>query len=226
MFITKAVLLAISVAIIILSVGCQEENLPSEKKSRIIAAENMKLKKELEQRDETIERLKKQHEEQIQQQKELLAECLKQKGTLEKQLQQNVKEQIDEVLANVIEENAKLRDQIKKLKAHIEKIEAELEARKIAPQPQISQMHIKWISECIMRIQTIKKGTTREELLRVFTTEGGWSTRLERTYVYKECPYIKVRVHFKAVDDDKFFENNKDIITDISKPYLEWMIAD
>jgi len=116
MSITKALLLAISVAIIILSVGCQEEKLPSEKKSRIIAAENMKLKKELEQRDKTIEKLNKQHEKQVQQQKELLAECLKQKGTLEKQLQQNVKEQIDEVLANVIEENAKLQEEIKKLK--------------------------------------------------------------------------------------------------------------
>jgi septal ring factor EnvC (AmiA/AmiB activator) len=116
MFITKVVLLAAGVAIIILSVGCQEEKLPSEKKSRIIAAENIQLKKELKQRDQEIEKLKKQHEKQVQQQQELLAEYKKQKEALEKQLQQNVKEQIEEVLANVIEENAKLREEIKKLK--------------------------------------------------------------------------------------------------------------
>jgi len=113
--IPKALFLAICVAIVTCA-GCQEENLPSDKMSRAVAAENIQLKKELKQRDEKIERLKKQYEKQIQQQKEQLAKCLKQKEALEKQLQKNVKDQVDDVLATVIDENAKLREEVKKLK--------------------------------------------------------------------------------------------------------------
>jgi hypothetical protein len=37
---------------------------------------------------------------------------------------------------------------------------------------------------------------TREDLLRVFITEGGLSTRTQQTYVLKVCPYIHVDVEF------------------------------
>ena len=42
-------------------------------------------------------------------------------------------------------------------------------------------------------------GMTRADLLKVFTTEGGLSTGLNRTYVYRECQYIKVDVDFEPV---------------------------
>jgi hypothetical protein len=51
------------------------------------------------------------------------------------------------------------------------------------------------------------------------------STRLWRKYVYKECQYIKVDVKFKAIDNDKAEEKPGDVITEISKPYLEWSIV-
>ena len=119
--IQKVFLLVIGVAIMS-SAGCQEQELPSEKKSRLIAAENIELKKQLEQRDGQIEQLKKQHEKQIQQQEDRLAKCLKRKETVEKQLREGVKEQVDDVLSAVVEENAKLREEIKNLKAEIEKL--------------------------------------------------------------------------------------------------------
>ncbi len=120
--ISKTVLLAAGVTIIMLSAGCQEEELQSDKKNRVIAAENIQLKKEIKKRDETIERLKKQHEKQTQQQKELLEKYIKQKEALEKQLLQGVENQMDEVLAAVIEENAKLQDEVKKLEAELDKL--------------------------------------------------------------------------------------------------------
>jgi hypothetical protein len=40
---------------------------------------------------------------------------------------------------------------------------------------------------------------TRKDLLVVFTTEGGLSTGLRRTYVSRDCPYFKVDVEFEAV---------------------------
>src|SRR3954471_2433706 len=56
-----------------------------------------------------------------------------------------------------------------------------------------------WITSVLKEIQTIRPGMTRTELLTVFTTEGGLSTGLARTYVYRGCPYIKVDVTFDPV---------------------------
>ncbi len=56
-----------------------------------------------------------------------------------------------------------------------------------------------FISKSIDEIHTIKVGMTRRELLAVFETEGGISTRTQRQYVYKKCEYIKVNVKFEPV---------------------------
>ncbi|MBN2455856.1 MAG: hypothetical protein JXB29_04865 [Sedimentisphaerales bacterium] len=85
--------------------------------------------------------------------------------------------------------------------------------------------HTEWVSECLRRSQSIKPGATRADLLELFTTEGGVCTRTNRRYVYKECPYIKVDVQFKPIDDGKKFRP-EDIITEISPPFLEWSILD
>lgn len=59
--------------------------------------------------------------------------------------------------------------------------------------------HIDWMKNSLLKIQTIQVGMTRRQLLEVFTTEGGFSIGLQRTYVFRECPYIKVDVGFTAV---------------------------
>jgi hypothetical protein len=83
-------------------------------------------------------------------------------------------------------------------------------------------------------METIKPGMTREDLLKVFRTEGGLSTGLRRTFVSRDCPYFKVDVEFKAVarpDRDNagfvtLVEDNRDVIVKVSKPYLQFTIAD
>ena len=83
-------------------------------------------------------------------------------------------------------------------------------------------------------MQSIKPGMTREALLKVFTTEGGLSTGLHRTYVYSECPYFKVDVQFQAIgrpdrDGDgrvTLIEDRHDIIVKISQPYLQFSTVD
>ncbi len=84
--------------------------------------------------------------------------------------------------------------------------------------------HRKWLTSVMMEIQTIKVGMTREQLLKVFITEGGLSTYTWRTYVHRDCRYIKVNVNFNTINKNK--ESPKDIITKISKPYLQWSISD
>src|SRR5690242_755070 len=95
-------------------------------------------------------------------------------------------------------------------------------------------LHVEWVAESLQRMQTVKPGMTRADLLKVFTTEGGISTRLSRTYVYRECPYFKVDVEFEAVgmparDADgrvTLIESGHDIIKKISRPYLEFSEMD
>ena len=75
---------------------------------------------------------------------------------------------------------------------------------------------------------------TRSELLKVFTTEGGLSTGLHRTYISRDRPYFKVTVDFEAIgrpsrDKDgrvTVVEDSRDIIVSVSPPYLQFAIAD
>jgi hypothetical protein len=99
---------------------------------------------------------------------------------------------------------------------------------------QSTQDHVAWVAQALKRMQTIKPGMTRQTLLRVFTTEGGLSTGLQRTFVSRDCPYFKVDVEFRAVgrpsrDGNErvtMVEDSQDIILKISRPYLQFTIAD
>ncbi|MCX6908327.1 MAG: hypothetical protein NTY01_09815 [Verrucomicrobia bacterium] len=83
------------------------------------------------------------------------------------------------------------------------------------------------IGVILRECEKIKPGMTRADLLKVFTTEGGLSTPEARTYVSRRCHFIKVRVNFSLTDpnqkkdilDD---ERTTDVITNISKPFLQW----
>jgi len=83
-------------------------------------------------------------------------------------------------------------------------------------------------------MQTVKVGMTRADLLKVFTTEGGISTGLTRTYVYRKCQLIKVDVEFEPVGRPErdaegrgtLIEVDEDVIKKVSKPYLDWGVTD
>jgi len=106
-----------------------------------------------------------------------------------------------------------------------------------SPRPsqlQSSQDHVTWVAQTLQRMQTIRPGMARGDLLKVFTMEGGLSTGLQRTFVSRECPYFKVDVEFQAVgrpdrDEDgrvTMVEDSRDIILKISQPYLQFSIKD
>jgi len=86
----------------------------------------------------------------------------------------------------------------------------------------------KQMSDILTEWKKITPGTTRTELLKVFTTEGGLSTAKHRTFVHRHCPYIKVDVDFTLSDSKQSAvdERPTDTVSKISKPYLEWSIAD
>ena len=88
--------------------------------------------------------------------------------------------------------------------------------------------HSEWVARSLTEIEKIKVGMTRQDLLKLFTVEGGISTRTSRRYVFRECPYIKVDVGFEPVGSpqDKLRGHVEDKIISISKPYLERSVID
>jgi hypothetical protein len=103
-----------------------------------------------------------------------------------------------------------------------------------AKQERCSQDHQAWVTYALEKMETFKPGMTREELLKVFTTEGGLSTGLNRRFVSRDSPYFKVDVEFKAVgrldrDSDgrvTLEEGPRDIIAKISQPFLQFSITE
>ena len=101
-------------------------------------------------------------------------------------------------------------------------------------QTESSPSHTAWVADVLKRMQTVKVGMTRSELLTVFTTEGGISTDLQRTFVSRDCPYFKVDVEFEAVGRPSrdsqgrvtLVEGSRDTIIRISRPYLQFSVLD
>lgn len=91
-----------------------------------------------------------------------------------------------------------------------------------------SEDHVSWVARSLLEMQSIRQGSTREELLKVFVGEGGVFNRLMRRYAYRDCPYFKVDVEFGAADspDEQLKEHPQDKVTRISNPFLEWPVAD
>lgn len=101
------------------------------------------------------------------------------------------------------------------------------------PRTPEQQAHIEWVVATLRRIEEVKPGMTRRQLLEVFTEEGGISSRLQRTYVSRECPLFKVDVKFEAAGSSardsegrvSMVESDQDVIVSISRPYLSRPIA-
>lgn len=95
-------------------------------------------------------------------------------------------------------------------------------------EPPLDMEHTQWVSSVLRWTGDVKAGMTRKDLLRVYTVEGGLSTRTHRTYVLKGCPYIKVDVEFRPIGDvqNGLIQSPNDQILQISKPYLDYGHAD
>ena len=95
--------------------------------------------------------------------------------------------------------------------------------------------HVAWVTESLKRMLTIKPGMNRDQLMRVFTTEGGLVfSALQRTFVSRDCPFFKIDVTFRrardvdaaALRDEWHQDLDSDMIVSISRPYLEFAHAD
>jgi hypothetical protein len=87
------------------------------------------------------------------------------------------------------------------------------------------QDHAAWLTHVLEKMETIKPGMTRWDLLHVFRTDGGprWTEGgppglLRETFVSQDCPNIKIDVEFKAGVPVR----NNDVIVKVSKPYVRF----
>jgi hypothetical protein len=99
-------------------------------------------------------------------------------------------------------------------------------AQSANPEP-CAQNHEAWLKQVSEKIETIKPGMTRWELLEVLRTEGtpgrtfkiggGPPQVLRESLVSQDCPYLRIDVELSRRDDPI-----QDIIVKVSKPYLQF----
>jgi len=104
-----------AIAAIMLITGCEKENLPNTKKCRFVAAENIELKKQLEECDKKVK-----------EQKELLYQ----------QSQKGFEEFYNTACERMVEEYEQLVKENKELKAQLEQPGKESDTNSLQPGPQ------------------------------------------------------------------------------------------
>jgi hypothetical protein len=106
------------------------------------------------------------------------------------------------------------------------------------PEP-CAQDHEVWLAHLMEKMETIKPGMTRWDVLKVFRAEGGLPaptptpTGLQRSrFVSQDCPYFKIDVEFKPAGPNLGYnlsrfltEDNRDVIVKVSKPYVQFAAA-
>jgi len=119
--------------------GCQEAQTetPGAKKNRLIAAQNIELKKQVAQHDKQIEYLKarhgkqieglnEQHAKQLKGEQKKVEDCQRQAQGCEEQLAKKMDDTVGEILTSALEEGAKVREENETLKAQIAELKTKL----------------------------------------------------------------------------------------------------
>jgi len=103
--------------------GCYQQQSQGTKRTKLIAAENMRLKKELAELEKEIKRLKQLHQEQLIEKQSRLNQCQKEKQAWQQKSQKNIQNQVTGVLDVIMGDIKKLRQENERLKAMFEQLE-------------------------------------------------------------------------------------------------------
>ena len=94
----------------------------------------------------------------------------------------------------------------------------------------VANQNEKWVADALRRMQSIKVGMTRADLLRVFQNAGGAYAVPPEVFSYRDCHYFKMTVTFndkrgrpKQDRDGRPSSPTApdDVIATLSKPYIE-----
>ena len=96
--------------------------------------------------------------------------------------------------------------------------------------PERTSDHTDRVAGCLKRLLSIQPGMTRAQLMQVFTTEGGLVfSALQQTFVSRDCPFFKIEVRFDRAPNTRAGRLEglaTDLIATVSRPYLQFTIAD
>ena len=115
---------------IVLTTGCAPQEPMSVKMSRIVAAENLKLKEDLRERDWEIESLKEAHQKRIDKLGKTIAECKEKIRTWQEESRRNLRKQVEDVVDNLVARNSILQKEIEALKEENKRLQKELDEQK------------------------------------------------------------------------------------------------
>jgi regulator of replication initiation timing len=106
--------------------GCQQpqQEAPNQQQTRLLAAQNADLQKQLADRKAETETLQKKHAQELRQRDQELIKCKVRIDALQQDLKKGIDERVKSVTASVMDENAKLRQEVEQLKAQIDKLKA------------------------------------------------------------------------------------------------------
>ena len=112
---------------VLLLAGCQkqqQQEAPNQQQARLLAAQNAELQKQLTDRKAEIETLQKRSAQELRKRDQELIKCKVRIDALAQDLKKGIDERVKSVAASVLDENAKLRQEVEQLKAQIEKLKA------------------------------------------------------------------------------------------------------
>jgi hypothetical protein len=84
------------------------------------------------------------------------------------------------------------------------------------------------IKEAISIVGNLKEGSIRAEVERDFMLDGGLQSRGTSRYMLKKCRFIKIEVTFSKDERSGTWIDGSpnDIVTSVTKPYLEYPFMD
>ncbi len=114
-----------AVAVMILFAGCQQQQeAPSQQQARLLAAQDADLQKQLAARQAEIATLQQKHAKELRQRDLELLQCKARIDALQRDLEKGINERVKNVTATVMDENAKLRQEVEQLQARIASLKA------------------------------------------------------------------------------------------------------
>ncbi len=106
--------------------GCQQPQpeTPNQQQARLLATQNADLQKQLERTRAEIKVLEEKHTKELRQRDQELIRCKVRIDALQQEVKKGVQDRVRTLTAPVLDENARLRQEVVDLKAQIEKLKA------------------------------------------------------------------------------------------------------
>jgi hypothetical protein len=119
---TPGILTALVAAMVF--TGCQQpqQKAPNEQQARLLAAQNADLQKQLDARQAESKTLQEKNNQELRKRDQELIRCKVRIDSLQQELKKGIEERVKSVTAPVLDENAKLRQEVEQLKAQIDKL--------------------------------------------------------------------------------------------------------